>query len=121
MTAPRVSIDYLRDILDAMRKAREFVGETSFEQFQRDDKTLFATVRALEVIGEAAKQVGEDVRQRYPNVPWSRMAAMRDKLIHAYFGVDDAIVWETVTRLIPDLEPVIAGVVEAEEAVSAPT
>jgi len=80
--------DYLRDILDAMEKAQQFLENLSYEKFRDDDKTIYAVVRALEIIGEATKNIPNPVRQEHPEVPWKDMAGIRDILIHDYFGVD---------------------------------
>ncbi|RLC61046.1 MAG: DUF86 domain-containing protein [Chloroflexi bacterium] len=101
---------YLRDILDAFYNARQFVEGLSYKKFVTDRKTISAVVRELEIVGEATKQLPASVRKKYPDVPWSDMAGMRDKLIHFYFGVDMEIVWETVKARIPDLEPLIEDV-----------
>ncbi len=101
---------YLRDILQSFRNAQEFVGRMSYEKFITDKKTVSAVVRELEVAGEATKQLPGTVRRKYPDIPWSDMAGMRDKLIHFYFGVDMEIVWETVKVRIPQLEPLIEDV-----------
>ena len=79
---------YLEDILQAMERAEEFVQGMTFESFLADDKTASAAVRKLEIIGEAAKHIPDDIRRKHPELPWGEMAGMRDRLIHAYFGVD---------------------------------
>ena len=66
-----------------------------------DDRTVYAVTRALEVIGEATRCIPRQVRERYPSLPWSEMAGMRDKLIHAYFGINRAIIWRTLRDDIP--------------------
>lgn len=114
MTDKREVNQYLHDIAEMMSHIQSFTAGMDFDAFVRDTKTNFAVFRALEVIGEAAKQVPEDVRNRYPHIPWKRMAGMRDRLIHGYFGIDFAIVWETASRLIPELSPQISAVVETE-------
>ena len=114
MRPRREFLDYLRDIVEMMGKVEAFVGGMSFDEFARDEKTNFAVLRALEVVGEAAKQVPATVRRRHPDVPWRRMAGMRDRLIHGYFGVDREIIWETATRLVPELRPRLADVLEEE-------
>lgn len=112
MRRRREQRDYLQDIVDATRKARAFVQGMSYEQFALDDKTNYAVVRAIEIVGEASKQVSDDLRARYPTIPWREMTGIRDKLIHAYFGVDQQVVWETVQRDLPLVEAAIAAVLD---------
>ncbi len=107
MTAPRSTLDYLDDILDAAGKIETFTRGMSYEEFSGDDKTVYAVTRALEVIGEATTCIPRQVRERYPSLPWSEMAGMRDKLIHAYFGINRAIIWRTVRDDIPPLRPAV--------------
>jgi len=73
------------------------------ESFLRDSKTQDAVIRNLEIIGEAVKQVSEATRAAYADVPWKRIAGMRDKMIHEYFGVNLDLVWEVVERELPTL------------------
>ncbi len=77
------------------------------EEFKKDDKTKFAVIRGLEIIGEATKHISEEVRINYPKVPWKKMAGMRDVLAHDYFGVDEETVWLTAKEKIPQLKPSI--------------
>jgi uncharacterized protein with HEPN domain len=115
MTSPRDTIQFLRDIQQMMIYIQDFVTGMTLDLFITDIKTYFAVVRALEVIGEVAKQVPNEVRERHPDVPWKQMAGMRDHLIHGYFGIDANIVWETATKMIPDLLPLIGNAVSQEE------
>lgn len=101
---------YLRDIFAAMVAIQEFIEDMDFETFVEDDKTASAVIRKLEIIGEATKNVPEEIRQNYPQVPWRQMAGMRDRLIHSYFGVDYSLVWETIKGQIPLLQPVIVQI-----------
>jgi uncharacterized protein with HEPN domain len=73
----------------------------------QDKKTIKAVIRSLEVLGEASKKIPESIKARYPYVPWKRMAGMRDKLIHEYFGVDLEIVWNVVKNELPPIKPFI--------------
>jgi len=93
--------DFIEDIIDAMDKALKFVEDISYEEFTKDDKTIFAVIRAIEIIGEAVKNIPEDIRKEYPEIPWRGMAGMRDKIIHGYFGVDIKVVWDTVKKRVP--------------------
>lgn len=90
-----------------MESAEDFVSNDSFDDFIEDTKTQYAVIRALEIIGEAAKNVPDDIRQKYPAVPWKDLAGIRDKLIHAYFGVNLEVVWLSVKEGIPEAKPVI--------------
>jgi uncharacterized protein with HEPN domain len=112
----RTYLDYIEDILDACRKAQKFARGLDFDAFEADDKSSFAVVRAVEIIGEAAKQIPADVCLRHPAVPWSDMARMRDKLIHGYSTVDLEVVWKTVVEDLPLLLEVLPRVLESERA-----
>jgi uncharacterized protein with HEPN domain len=108
----RTDIDFLNDILTAAHKAIDFTSGMSREQFRGDDKTIFAVVRALEIIGEATKRISQTVRDRHVQIPWRLMAGMRDKLIHDYISVNVEVVWETVTVNLPPLLPLLRQVLQ---------
>lgn len=108
--------DYIQDILEAIGEVEDFTAGMQFEVFVEDKKTVNAVVRSLEVIGEAAKKIPDNLRDNYPEIPWKRMAGMRDKLIHEYFGIDLEIVWEVVNTELPPIKPFIQKVLEEEEA-----
>ncbi|PKL65810.1 MAG: DUF86 domain-containing protein [Methanomicrobiales archaeon HGW-Methanomicrobiales-3] len=107
MTSPREkrsAEEYLSDIRDAIHSAREFSKGVTFEEFQNNREKQFAIIHALEIIGEAAKQVPVSVRDEYPDIPWRDIAGMRDRLIHGYFSVNLERLWNTVLEDLPRLE-----------------
>ena len=103
---------YIKDILASMQDAEEFIEGMSYQQFVDDKKTFNAVVRAIEVIGEAAKNVPATIRTRYPAIPWKEMAGMRDKVTHFYFGIDRESIWIAVKERIPSLKPTIEQILK---------
>jgi uncharacterized protein with HEPN domain len=108
----RVHEDYLQDMLDNAEKALDFVGGMELDQFFEDEKTSYAVVRALEIIGEAARKIPEDVRANIPELQWREIVAMRNKLTHEYFGVNMKVVWRTVREDLPPLIQILQKVVK---------
>jgi len=90
-------------MLDACNSIARFVKGRRREDLDSDEMLRFALVRALEIIGEAARRVSEQARQALPTVPWAEMAGMRNRLIHGYFDVNSEIVWRTATVDVPAL------------------
>ena len=98
---------YAKDIFDNMAKAEDFIENMTYEDFLKDEKTSYAVVRCLEIIGEATKNIPAETRHKYPEVPWKKMAGMRDKIIHDYFGLRVERVWLAVKKDIPLLKPMM--------------
>ena len=88
--------DFLHDILEAAHRIMTYTETMTSDIFLHDLKTQDAVVRNLEIIGEATKQIPDEIRQRAPHIPWKSIAGMRNKLIHQYFGVNLDIVWNVV-------------------------
>ncbi len=109
------SLEYLRHILDETIYLKRQTSRLSKEQFLQDDTMQRAFVRSIEIIGEATKQVPEDIRKKYPHIQWRAMAGMRDRLIHGYFGVDYEIVWDVALNKVPSLQQDIEEILRNEE------
>lgn len=107
--------DYLRDIIVSIDDISDFIGGMSFDEFKRDKKTVNAVVRSIEIIGEATKKIRESLKDGHKEVPWKKMAGMRDKLIHEYFGVDVEILWKTLKDDVPPLKQPVQGILESLE------
>jgi uncharacterized protein with HEPN domain len=92
------------DVVDAIGNALSFIEKMEYEDFFLDNKTIFAVTRALEIIGEAVKNIPQSIKSFYPQIPWKEIAGMRNKLIYEYFGVKQKVVWETVKKDLPLLK-----------------
>ncbi len=101
------SIVFLKHIIESIEKIESFSAGLSKNQFLKDELRQSAIIRQLEIIGEAVKNLPIDFINRYPSVPWSDIAGMRDKLIHHYFGVDFNTIWDIVTK---DLAPLKSSI-----------
>jgi|SRR3954453_16638840 uncharacterized protein with HEPN domain len=91
---------YADDILEACAKIRRYISGLTYEAFVADERTVDAVIRNIEIIGEAAKRLPEEVTLKAPSVPWRKVRGMRDVVAHGYFGVDRALVWNTATTKI---------------------
>ena len=109
---PRDYRVYLDDILEAVRKIHTYTAGMTRESLQADTKTLDAVIRNLEVIGEAVKNIPEDLRSQHPHVEWQKIAGLRDVLSHAYFRVNVDIVYDVVTNKLPSLEDQVRKILE---------
>lgn len=92
---------YLDDIILSMSRIAEYIEGLSFDQFKKDYKTVDAVIRNFEIIGEAANKVPDTIKEKYPEVPWSEMYLLRNKVSHEYFGIDYDIIWDVITNELP--------------------
>jgi uncharacterized protein with HEPN domain len=93
---------YLEDIQLAMARIAEYISGLDFKAFKRDYKTVDAVIRNFEIIGEASKNLPENIKEKYQEVPWSEMYLLRNKVTHEYFGVDYEIIWDVSINYLPE-------------------
>jgi uncharacterized protein with HEPN domain len=105
-------IEFIGHIFEELKFVIKTTNHLTFELFFEDEIIKRAVVRALEIVGEASKNLSNDFRQKYNQVPWKFMAGMRDKLIHDYMGVDYRLVFKTVKEDVPELFDYIEQIIE---------
>ena len=97
----------LGDIVESIDAINGYINNFTENDFFRDTQAQDAVIRRLEIIGEAVKNLDEEFRQSYPNIPWKSMAGMRDVLTHEYFGIDLHRIWLTIKRDLPVIEEIL--------------
>lgn len=97
----------IRDILEAIDKIEQYTKNITLSEFKKNTLVTDAVIRNFEIIGEASVHIPEEFRHLHPDVPWKQMAAMRNLLIHEYFGVNDELVWQTIQVRLPILKQLL--------------
>lgn len=98
---------FIEDILDSINKIEEYIKGMNYEVFAKNRLVIDAVIRNLEIIGEAAKNIPANERDKTPDIPWRRMVGLRNIAVHEYFGVDLSIVWRIITKNLPETKPKI--------------
>ncbi|HBY57290.1 MAG TPA: hypothetical protein DEG96_05455 [Candidatus Atribacteria bacterium] len=108
---------YLQDIWESILAIEEYTQNLSEDRFYSNRQVQDAIIRRLKIIGEAVKNIDDDIRDKYPQIPWKKIAGMRDIIAHEYFGVKLDRVWDIVRKDLPNLKEKIGTVIEEEENV----
>ena len=103
--SPRDWRDRIRDILDAIAEIQQFTRGMDYESFKEDDKSIRAVEMNFIIIGEAANQIPDEIEEKYTTIPWTLMRAMRNRIVHVYFKIDEKLMWYTVQNDLPPLIP----------------
>ena len=111
----RGNIEFLGDIYESTLRIELYIQDIDYESFLEDIKTQDAVVRNLEIIGEAAKNISDEFKEKYPQILWKDLAGIRDKLIHHHFGVNLEIVWAIIDEDLPQLRKEIRQIKEQEK------
>lgn len=107
-------LEFLRHILDESGFILKVTEGKTQQKIINDEILSKAIIRSLEIIGEATRRIEQDIKYRYPQIDWKEMVGMRDRLIHHYFGVDYDIVYNTITKDIPNLHHELQRIIEIE-------
>ena len=103
---------FIEDILDAMNKIFKYTEEMDKEEFKKNQLVIDAVLRNIEIVGEAANKVSNEMKSDYQDIPWSKMIGLRNIVIHDYFGVDLDIIWEVITVNLPETKPKIKEILK---------
>lgn len=102
----------IEDILEAIRRIKQYTDGFDYDLWLKDQKTIDAVIRNFEIIGEAATHVPSEIQARNPALPWAKMKGIRNLLIHEYFGVDAEVLWRTIQEDLPGLEESLSDLLE---------
>jgi uncharacterized protein with HEPN domain len=98
---------YIEDILESIRKIERYIENLDYKEFEKNELIVDAVIRNLEIIGEASRNIANNIRNKYTDIPWKRTIGLRNIATHEYFGIDLSIIWEIITVNLPETKPKI--------------
>lgn len=101
---------FIEDILESIEKIESYIEGLDYEKFTSKGMVVDAVIRNLEIIGEATRNIPDKIREQNPEIPWKKMIGLRNIATHAYFGIDLEIIWEIVTRNLPETKSQISKI-----------
>ena len=111
----RCPLEYLRHILDEIDYIQGVVSDTTQEDFLRDETLKRSLVRSIEIIGEATKKIPSEFKDEHGDIEWRKIAGMRDRLVHAYFGVNYRLVWDVAANKLPEVKRKLGQVMSDQD------
>jgi len=108
-------IVFIEDILQSISNIESYTKNLSFEEFDDNQMIIDAVIRNIEIIGEAARNVPQEVKERFEKIPWKKMIGLRNLTIHEYFGIDLSIIWHVFKKELPSMEPLLKKVLEVDK------
>ena len=112
---PKSDLIRLRHMLDSAREALAFIAGRSKSDLNADRMLTLSLVKSIEIIGEAAYQISDEIKDRYPQIPWQDIMGMRNRLVHAYHDINLNILWKTVTEDLPPLVEQLEDIIDKEQ------
>ena len=109
------SLNYIKHIQEAIEQIESYLGDCDFKAFSGSPMLFDATIRELEIIGEAANRITEEFQKKHSGVPWRKVIGMRNKLIHEYFEVNKKVVWLTCKEDLPELKKIVLQIISESE------
>ncbi len=107
---------YLEDMLQAIDRIEEYLTGLDFSKFKQTYIVVDAIIRNFEILGEAAKNIPADIQQKYPEIPWRKMYALRNLIAHVYFGIDYEMIWEIAKKNLPQNRVDLLDIIKKEKA-----
>ncbi len=105
----------LNDICQAIDRIEQYIGNLSFDAFSKDQKSVDAVVRNLEIIGEAAIRLPDEFKEKYSEIEWHKVVGLRHRIVHEYFGIDLEIIWQILQKDLPELKQKIMQIMREED------
>lgn len=103
----------LQDMLKAIDEVAALVSHPDFESFRKDRAAILASLTCIHILGEASNHIPKEIKQKYPELPWSQIRGMRNRIAHEYFEIDESIVWATCKIDFPKLRPLLVKVLDS--------
>jgi len=105
---------FVEDILESIELIESYISNMNFDNFKNDRKTIDAVVRNFEIIGEASRNISDEIKNKYQNVDWKGMIGLRNRIAHGYFGINLTIIWEIIKQELPPLKEKMKQIKELE-------